>query len=53
MLFRSPCVSSNSLQLAKKYHPDANKADAETAKKFTEIGEAYQVWGRSLAKLKI
>lgn len=29
--------------LAKKYHPDANKADAETAKKFTQIGEAYQV----------
>ena len=32
------------VQLAKKYHPDRNKGDKETAKKFTEIGEAYEVY---------
>lgn len=30
-------------QLAKKYHPDRNKGDPEAAKKFTKIGEAYEV----------
>ena len=30
-------------ELAKKYHPDRNKGDSEAAKKFTEIGEAYEV----------
>ncbi len=30
------------LQLAKKYHPDLNKEDT-VAKKFMEIGEAYEV----------
>lgn len=30
-------------ELAKKYHPDRNKGDSETAKKFTKIGEAYEV----------
>ncbi len=29
--------------LAKKYHPDLNKGDSNAAKKFTEIGEAYEV----------
>ena len=33
------------LQLAKKYHPDMNKDDKGAAKKFTEIGEAYEVLG--------
>lgn len=33
------------LQLAKKYHPDMNKDDKDAAKKFTEIGEAYEVLG--------
>jgi DnaJ family protein A protein 3 len=32
-------------QLAKEYHPDMNKNDPEAAKKFTEIGEAYEVLG--------
>lgn len=30
-------------QLAKKYHPDRNKGDADAAKQFTKIGEAYEV----------
>ena len=33
------------VQLAKKYHPDMNKDDKDAAKKFTEIGEAYEVLG--------
>ena len=34
---------SPSPQFAKKYHPDRNKGDANTAKQFTKIGEAYEV----------
>ena len=30
-------------QLALKYHPDRNKSDGDTEKKFKEINEAYQV----------
>lgn len=30
-------------QLAKKYHPDANKDDPEAPKKFQEVSEAYEV----------
>ncbi|GAA3730589.1 molecular chaperone DnaJ [Salinactinospora qingdaonensis] len=30
-------------QLARKYHPDANKGDDEAEKKFKEISEAYNV----------
>lgn len=30
-------------QLAKKYHPDANKDDPNAHKKFTEISNAYEV----------
>lgn len=30
-------------QLAKKYHPDSNKGDPESAKKFQEVSEAYEV----------
>ena len=30
-------------QLAKKYHPDMNKDDANAAQKFKEVNEAYQV----------
>lgn len=30
-------------QLAKKYHPDTNKNDPETIKKFQEVSEAYEV----------
>lgn len=29
-------------QLAKKYHPDTNKGDADTQKKFQEVSEAYE-----------
>ena len=31
------------VQLAKKYHPDRNKGDPEASKRFTKIGEAYEV----------
>lgn len=31
------------LKLAKKYHPDANKGDAESEKKFKDISAAYDV----------
>lgn len=31
------------LQLAKKFHPDRNKEDPQAAKRFTEVGEAYEV----------
>jgi DnaJ family protein A protein 3 len=30
-------------QLAKKYHPDTNKSDTSTQKKFQEVSEAYEV----------
>lgn len=30
-------------QLAKKYHPDSNKGDPESAKKFQEVSEAYEI----------
>ncbi|XP_047494405.1 protein tumorous imaginal discs, mitochondrial-like isoform X1 [Penaeus chinensis] len=32
-------------QLAKKYHPDVNKNDPSSQKKFTEVSEAYEVLG--------
>ncbi|KAI4493848.1 hypothetical protein M0804_002024 [Polistes exclamans] len=30
-------------QLAKKYHPDTNKGDPDSGKKFQEVSEAYEV----------
>lgn len=30
-------------ELAKKYHPDTNKNDADSGKKFQEVSEAYEV----------
>lgn len=30
-------------KLAKKYHPDVNKNDPESSKKFQEVSEAYEV----------
>lgn len=32
------------MQLAKKYHPDANKNNPSAKRKFQEIREAYEVW---------
>lgn len=32
-----------SLQLAKKWHPDVNKGNADAEKKFQEIQQAYEV----------
>lgn len=32
-------------QLAKKYHPDTNKGNTDSSKKFQEISEAYEVLG--------
>ena len=29
--------------MAKKYHPDTNKTDPNSIKKFQEISEAYEV----------
>lgn len=50
---RSICVFHNhgyfslcaytSMQLAKKYHPDANKNNPSAKRKFQEIREAYEV----------
>jgi molecular chaperone DnaJ len=31
------------LQLAKKFHPDTNKDDADAEKKFQEVNRAYEV----------
>lgn len=31
------------LQLAKKWHPDVNKGNADAEKKFQEIQQAYEV----------
>ncbi|MEG0915022.1 MAG: DnaJ domain-containing protein, partial [Christensenellaceae bacterium] len=36
-------IKSAYRKLAKKYHPDLNKGDEESAHKFKEINEAYQV----------
>lgn len=30
-------------ELAKKYHPDTNKDDPNSSKKFQEVSEAYEV----------
>lgn len=30
-------------QLAKKYHPDTNKSDPDSGKKFQEVSEAYEI----------
>lgn len=30
-------------QLAKKFHPDTNKEDADAEKKFQEVQRAYEV----------
>lgn len=30
-------------QLAKKYHPDTNKGDPDSSKKFQQVSEAYEV----------
>ncbi|XP_064636963.1 protein tumorous imaginal discs, mitochondrial-like [Lineus longissimus] len=32
-------------KLAKQYHPDVNKDDASSAKKFQEVSEAYEILG--------
>ncbi|GLU47310.1 molecular chaperone DnaJ [Nocardiopsis ansamitocini] len=36
-------IKSSYRKLARKYHPDANKSDAEAEKTFKEISEAYSV----------
>ena len=38
-------IKSAYRKLAKKYHPDLNKDNAEAAEKFKEINEAYEVLG--------
>lgn len=47
----SPCASFPSVltgavfvsQMAKKYHPDTNKDDAQAKEKFAQLAEAYEV----------
>ena len=36
-------IKSAYYKLAKKYHPDLNKDNAEAAEKFKEVNEAYEV----------
>ncbi|GAB6023935.1 Protein tumorous imaginal discs, mitochondrial, variant 2 [Chamberlinius hualienensis] len=36
-------VKKSYYQLAKKYHPDTNKNDPNSAKKFQEVSEAYEI----------
>jgi DnaJ family protein A protein 3 len=36
-------IKKSYYQLAKKYHPDTNKADSNSSKKFQEVSEAYEV----------
>jgi hypothetical protein len=38
-------------KLAKKYHPDVNKEDANAEEKFKEISAAYQILSEKLARL--
>ncbi|KAL6984049.1 hypothetical protein U1Q18_017424 [Sarracenia purpurea var. burkii] len=41
-----PCfqlIARNIVQLAKKYHPDANKSNPSAKRKFQEIRDAYEV----------
>lgn len=38
-------IKSAYRRLAKKYHPDANPGDEDAKRKFSEIGEAYEVLG--------
>ncbi|CAM1329660.1 DNAJA3 (predicted), partial [Pycnogonum litorale] len=38
-------IKKSYYQLAKKYHPDSHKSDKESAKKFQEVSEAYEVIG--------
>lgn len=37
------CYVFDFLQLAKKYHPDANKSNPASKRKFQEIRDAYEV----------
>ena len=34
--------------MAKKFHPDTNKSDTQSKKKFLEVSEAYEASARSL-----
>ncbi len=36
-------IKKSYYELAKKYHPDLNKDNPDAAKRFTAIGEAYEV----------
>ncbi|MBF0499784.1 MAG: J domain-containing protein [Candidatus Riflebacteria bacterium] len=40
-------IKKNFKELAKKYHPDANKGKKESEERFKEISEAYDVLGNS------
>lgn len=36
-------IKKSYYELAKKYHPDTNKGDTDSSKKFQEVSEAYEV----------
>lgn len=39
-------------RLAKKYHPDLNRSDAEAERRFKEVGEAYKILSSKNARFE-